>query len=148
LQEFAPVGGRLQRHRAPGGAIVIDDSYNANPDSVRAAIDVLALAPAPRILVLGDMGEVGTQGREFHEEIAAYAATRAIDRVLATGELARHMKGEQIQHFEQLADLLAALDARLTPHTTVLVKGSRFMRMERVVQHLLGTNNNNNKDTH
>jgi UDP-N-acetylmuramoyl-tripeptide--D-alanyl-D-alanine ligase len=148
LQEFAPVGGRLQRHRAAGGAIVIDDSYNANPDSVRAAIDVLALAPAPRILVLGDMGEVGTQGREFHEEVAAYAASRAIDCVLATGELARHMRGERIQHFEQLAELLAALDARLTPHTSVLVKGSRFMRMERVVQHLLGTNNNNNKDTH
>jgi len=148
LQEFAPVGGRLQRHRAAGGAIVIDDSYNANPDSVRSAIDVLALAPAPRILVLGDMGEVGTKGREFHEEVAAYAASRAIDCVLATGELARHMRGERIEHFEQLAELLAALDARLTPHATVLVKGSRFMRMERVVQHLLGTNNNNNKDTH
>ena len=70
---------------------MIDDTYNANPDSVRAAIDVLAQAPAPRILVLGDMGEVGTQGREFHEEIGAYAASRGIDTVLATGELARHM---------------------------------------------------------
>ncbi|MDL2357833.1 MAG: UDP-N-acetylmuramoyl-tripeptide--D-alanyl-D-alanine ligase, partial [Pseudomonadota bacterium] len=91
LAAFAPVNGRLQRKLAENGATIIDDSYNANPDSVRAAIDVLAQAPAPRILVLGDMGEVGTQGRQFHEEIAAYAASRGIERVLVTGELARHM---------------------------------------------------------
>ena len=88
LEAFAPVSGRLQRKRAANGAIIIDDTYNANPDSVRAAIDVLANSTAPRVLVLGDMGEVGTQGREFHEEIAAYAASRGIEQVLVTGELA------------------------------------------------------------
>ena len=140
LESFAPVSGRLQKKLAACGATVIDDSYNANPDSVRAAIDVLATAPAPRILVLGDMGEVGTQGREFHEEIAAYAAGRGIAEVLVTGELARHMTGAGAQHFEQFDDLLEALDTRLggKSDATVLVKGSRFMKMERVVQHLLG----------
>jgi UDP-N-acetylmuramoyl-tripeptide--D-alanyl-D-alanine ligase len=89
LDSFAPVSGRLQKKAAArNGATVIDDSYNANPDSVRAAIDVLAKAAAPRVLVLGDMGEVGTQGREFHEEIGAYAAAKASTRCWTLGELA------------------------------------------------------------
>jgi UDP-N-acetylmuramoyl-tripeptide--D-alanyl-D-alanine ligase len=149
LESFAPVSGRLQRKSAQCGAIVIDDTYNANPDSVRAAIDVLAQSPEPRILVLGDMGEVGTQGREFHEEIAAYAASRGIADVLVTGELARHMAGAGATHYEQFDELLAALDARLGSKSdaTVLVKGSRFMKMERVVQHLLGLQNTS-KEVH
>ncbi|WP_426195713.1 UDP-N-acetylmuramoyl-tripeptide--D-alanyl-D-alanine ligase [Massilia sp. DWR3-1-1] len=143
LQAFAPVSGRLQRKAGVNGISVIDDSYNANPDSVRAAIDVLAQAPAPRILVLGDMGEVGTQGRQFHEEIAACAAAAGIEHVLVTGELTRHMAGAHLQHFEQFDELLAALDTALGSKSdaTVLVKGSRFMKMERVVQHLTGTHN-------
>jgi UDP-N-acetylmuramoyl-tripeptide--D-alanyl-D-alanine ligase len=149
LEAFAPVSGRLQRKQAVGGATVIDDSYNANPDSVRAAIDVLAQAAAPRILVLGDMGEVGTQGPEFHEEIGAYAASRGIETVLVTGALARHMTGAGAQHFEQFDDLLAALDKQLgsKSEATVLVKGSRFMKMERVVQHLVQSQNTG-KDSH
>lgn len=141
LEAFAPVGGRLQRKQAAGGATVIDDTYNANPDSMRAAIDVLAAYPAPRILVVGDMGEVGAQGKEFHEEIGAYARTRGIDTVLATGELARHLAASGAQHYEQFDELLAALDKKLGSNTdaTVLVKGSRFMKMERVVQHLTGS---------
>ena len=141
LEAFAPVGGRLQRKQAASGATVIDDTYNANPDSMRAAIDVLAAYPAPRILVVGDMGEVGAQGKEFHEEIGAYAHTRGIDTVLATGELARHLAASGAQHYEQFDELLAALDKKLGSNTdaTVLVKGSRFMKMERVVQHLTGS---------
>jgi UDP-N-acetylmuramoyl-tripeptide--D-alanyl-D-alanine ligase len=146
LDNFAPVSGRLQKKQAANGAVVIDDTYNANPDSVRAAIDVLANAPAPRVLVLGDMGEVGTQGREFHEEIAAYAAQKGIEQVLVTGELARHMSAHA-RHFEQFDALLAAVDAAVTPDTTVLIKGSRFMKMERVVQHLIGSQQAN-KETH
>ena len=143
LEHFAPVSGRLQRKTGANGVTVIDDSYNANPDSVRAAIDVLAQAAAPRILVLGDMGEVGTQGQQFHEEIAAYAASAGIEHVLVTGELARHMVGTVVKHFEQFDELLAALDTALGSKSdaTVLVKGSRFMKMERVVQHLTGTHN-------
>ncbi len=143
LEAFAPVSGRLQRKQATSGAAIIDDTYNANPDSVRAAIDVLAQYPSPRILVLGDMGEVGTQGPEFHQEIGAYAASRGIDTVLATGELARHMVGSGAQHYEQFDELLAALDQQLGSKSdaTVLVKGSRFMKMERVVQHLTASTN-------
>jgi UDP-N-acetylmuramoyl-tripeptide--D-alanyl-D-alanine ligase len=152
LESFAPVSGRLQRKQAANGATVIDDSYNANPDSVRAAIDVLAQSAAPRILVLGDMGEVGTQGPQFHEEIGAYAASRGIDTVLVTGALARHMTSAGAQHFEQFDDLLAALDKQMRQlgsksDATVLVKGSRFMKMERVVQHLVQSQNTG-KDSH
>ena len=141
LESFSPVGGRLQRKSAANGATVIDDTYNANPDSMRAAIDVLAAYPAPRILVVGDMGEVGAQGKEFHEEIGAYAASRGIETVLATGELARHLAASGARHYEQFDELLAALDQKLGGNTnsTVLVKGSRFMKMERVVQHLTGS---------
>ena len=146
LQAFAPVSGRLQKKRAANGATLIDDSYNANPDSVRAAIDVLALAPAPRFLVLGDMGEVGANGPEFHAEIGAYAVARGIQHVLTTGALARHVGGE---HFDQFEAMLAALDGHLAgaPGATVLIKGSRFMKMERAVQHLIATKNNN-KEVH
>ena len=154
LEAFAPVGGRLQRKRAASGATVIDDTYNANPDSMRAAIDVLATYPSPRILVVGDMGEVGTQGKEFHEEVGAYAQERGIEHVLATGELARHiadaMSAPGARHYEQFDELLAALDQTLGGNTeaTVLVKGSRFMKMERVVQHLTGSTTTGNKDAH
>ncbi|RZT04046.1 UDP-N-acetylmuramoyl-tripeptide--D-alanyl-D-alanine ligase [Duganella sp. CF402] len=139
LDTFAPVSGRLQKKQAANGAVVIDDTYNANPDSVRAAIDVLSKAAAPRVLVLGDMGEVGTQGREFHEEVGAYAQDKGIETVLVTGELAAHMVGATIRHFENFGDLLAAVEAAVSPDATVLIKGSRFMKMERVVQHLIGS---------
>lgn len=146
LEAFAPVGGRLQRKQAVNGATVIDDTYNANPDSMRAAIDVLAACPAPRILVVGDMGEVGAQGQQFHEEIGAYAQSRGIETVLATGELARYLAASGARHYEQFDELLAALDEKLdgnasmtNSQATVLVKGSRFMKMERVVQHLTGS---------
>ncbi len=147
LQAFAPANGRLQKHTAPNGAIIIDDSYNANPDSVRAAIDVLAQAPTPRFLVLGEMGEVGTQGRQFHEEIGAYAMSKGIEHVLTTGELTRHVSGTNVVYFEQFDALLAALDAHLAGNSgaTVLIKGSRFMKMERVVQHLIGSQNKENQ---
>ncbi|NKI72084.1 UDP-N-acetylmuramoyl-tripeptide--D-alanyl-D-alanine ligase [Collimonas pratensis] len=146
LESFAPVSGRLQRKQASlancAGALVIDDTYNANPDSVRAAIDVLAQVAAPRLLVLGEMGEVGNDGRQFHHEIGAYAQQRGITRLFTLGEMAAEASiafGPQAQHFTDIAALLAALDATMTPHTTVLVKGSRFMKMERAVQHLVGT---------
>lgn len=141
LQAFAPVSGRLQRKRAVNGALVIDDTYNANPDSVRAAVDVLAQTAAPRILVLGDMGEVGSDGRKYHEEVGAYARGRGIQHLLTFGELAvfsGNAFGAHAQHFTHRDALHAALDALATPVSTVLVKGSRFMQMERVVHHLLG----------
>jgi UDP-N-acetylmuramoyl-tripeptide--D-alanyl-D-alanine ligase len=136
LSAFRPYTGRLQVKQARDGATVIDDSYNANPDSVRAAIDVLASCPAPRVLVLGDMGEVGSRGPEFHREVGAYARTRGIERLLALGEASVHAVegfGAGAQHFSDVEALVPAISGR-----TVLVKGSRFMRMERVVAALTG----------
>lgn len=140
LSAFTPVAGRLQKKQATNGAIVIDDTYNANPDSVRAAIDVLANAPAPRTLVLGDMGEVGSEGVAFHEEIGEYARARHIDQLLTVGELARHASrafGRPARHFETMETLNEEV-ASVPPGASVLVKGSRFMKMERVVQKLTG----------
>ncbi|WP_175624928.1 MULTISPECIES: UDP-N-acetylmuramoyl-tripeptide--D-alanyl-D-alanine ligase [Oxalobacteraceae] len=141
LQAFAPVSGRLQRKHAANGALVIDDTYNANPDSVRAAIDVLAQMSAPRILVLGDMGEVGNDGQQYHEEIGAYARTKGIQHVLALGDMTRYIVsafGSGAHHYDSVEELNNALAGIFTADATVLVKGSRFMKMERVVQHLLG----------
>jgi UDP-N-acetylmuramyl pentapeptide synthase len=136
LSAFRPYTGRLQVKQAQGGLTVIDDSYNANPDSVRAAIDVLASCPAPTVLVLGDMGEVGPRGPEFHREIGAYARSRGVTRLLALGEASAHAVaafGAGAEHFSDVESLLPAIRGR-----TVLVKGSRFMKMERVVAALTG----------
>jgi UDP-N-acetylmuramoyl-tripeptide--D-alanyl-D-alanine ligase len=142
LAQFEPVKGRsralaLRLAAAPERTLtLIDDTYNANPDSVRAAIDVLAELPGPRLLVLGDMGEVGEQGPAFHAEAGAYAQARGIDQLLCSGELMRHALPAfaRAQHFANVEALLAAVLQQLPGPASVLVKGSRFMRMERVVQ--------------
>ena len=139
LSEFRPLDGRLDTKAATQGAAVIDDTYNANPDSVRAAIAVLARVAGARWLVLGDMGELGDQGVAFHREIGEYARAAGIDRLLTTGELAAHAVasfGPGGEHFQDIETLIAATDAKLRSNgaaVTLLVKGSRFMRMERVV---------------
>jgi len=137
LAAFHPYAGRLQPKRSATGATLIDDSYNANPDSVRAAIDVLASCPGPTALVLGDMGEVGERGPEFHAEVGRYAKQKGIDALLAFGAAARESAlafGEGARHFEDWNDIPSGLKGK----TTILVKGSRFMRMERVVALLSG----------
>jgi UDP-N-acetylmuramoyl-tripeptide--D-alanyl-D-alanine ligase len=136
LGAFRPYTGRLQVKQAASGTTVIDDSYNANPDSVRAAIDVLAGCPGPTALVLGDMGEVGDQGPEFHREIGAYARAHGVSALLALGDATRHAVeafGAGARHFASVEELVASVQGK-----TVLVKGSRFMRMERVVAALTG----------
>ncbi|MBK8063650.1 MAG: UDP-N-acetylmuramoyl-tripeptide--D-alanyl-D-alanine ligase [Betaproteobacteria bacterium] len=141
LTAFRPYAGRLQVKRATGGATVIDDTYNANPDSVRAAIDVLAAAHGATLLVLGDMGEVGDQGPDFHAEVGRYARERGVGALLALGESTAHSVagyGEGARHYASVEDLIDALRRALDPGATVLVKGSRFMRMERVVGALTG----------
>ncbi len=141
LEAFEPVKGRSQLRclSLQGRAVtLVDDSYNANPDSVRAAIDMLAGLPGPRWLVLGDMGEVGAQGQVFHAEVGAYARERGIEHVWTAGDLCTHTAqayGPSARHFSKAADIVAAL---LTPDqapvaASVLVKGSRFMKMEQVV---------------
>ncbi len=139
LAMFSAVSGRGGRVRLSGGAELIDDSYNANPDSVRAAIDLLAATPAPRVLVLGDMGEVGRRGAEFHREVGHYAAECGIERMLATGEQMRDACaafGAAAEHFEQVEALIERARELAVPGATLLIKGSRYMRMERVVQAL------------
>jgi UDP-N-acetylmuramoyl-tripeptide--D-alanyl-D-alanine ligase len=149
LEAFSPVKGRLQVKQAAlgelAGATVIDDTYNANPDSVRAAIDVLAARTAPRVLVLGDMGEVGDDGPAFHREVGAYAKERGIDALYTLGEAARDTSaafGANARHAASVGELVSALaQAGYGSGATILVKGSRFMQMERVVAALLNPHN-------
>jgi UDP-N-acetylmuramoyl-tripeptide--D-alanyl-D-alanine ligase len=140
LAAFRPVAGRSQAMTvdiAGRRATLIDDSYNANPDSVLAAIDMLAALPGPRWLVLGDMGEVGAQGRQFHAEVGAQARAAGIEHVWAVGSLCAQVGAER--HFADVAALLGALASGalgVPDAASVLVKGSRFMKMEQVVRAL------------
>ena len=148
LQQFVPVQGRSQVltwQRDAVNVILIDDSYNANPDSVRAAIDVLAGLPGPHWLVLGDMGEVGSQGVAYHSEVGAYAVQRGIEALWTVGELSRHTADAfpGARHFAQVDEVLAAL-ADAPQCASTLVKGSRFMKTERVVAAMRGSEGQSN----
>jgi UDP-N-acetylmuramoyl-tripeptide--D-alanyl-D-alanine ligase len=137
LGAFRPYIGRLQQKRTTSGATLIDDSYNANPDSVRAAIDVLATCPGPTALVLGDMGEVGDQGPAFHAEVGRYAKQKGIGMLLGLGSASADAVkafGAGAEHFEDIEKLRR----RNIEAKTILIKGSRFMKMERVVSMLTG----------
>jgi UDP-N-acetylmuramoyl-tripeptide--D-alanyl-D-alanine ligase len=145
LAAFEPVKGRSRASeiaRADGRTLtLVDDTYNANPDSVRAAIDVLAALPGPRLLVLGDMGEVGDQAAHFHAEVGAWARERGVETLFALGDESAGSVaafaaagGTDGRHFDAVEPLNAAVLARLGATASVLVKGSRFMRMERVTQ--------------
>ena len=149
LSNYAGTSGRLQRKRSHSGAIFIDDTYNANPDSMRAAIDVLAASPGTRFLVMGDMGEVGAAGPAFHREIGGYARDRGIVRLYALGELAREAVaafGAGAAHFGSVEALVDRLRNDVQSGVTLLVKGSRFMRMERVVAALTGNDDPHARD--
>ena len=155
LESFRPVNGRMQAKTIDANHTLIDDSYNANPDSVRAAIDALKQSGNNAWIVLGDMGEVGDQGPEFHQEVGAYAAEQGISKLFALGEQCQFAiqgfegaKGKSAlssaTHFSNMDSLIAQLRDALhaqalgtNQHLNILVKGSRFMRMERVVQALL-----------
>jgi UDP-N-acetylmuramoyl-tripeptide--D-alanyl-D-alanine ligase len=155
LESFVPVNGRMQSKPLNSSRTLIDDSYNANPDSVRAAIDALGQSGNTSWLVLGDMGEVGDKGPAFHEEVGAYAAEQGIAKLFALGEQCKfavqgfdhsrkNKAASTATHFTTLEQLLEGLNAALADqesnqcqHLDILVKGSRFMRMERVVQALL-----------
>ncbi len=139
LQRFGGVSGRLQRKAGKLGASLIDDTYNANPASMQAAIEVLAQHEGKRVLVLGDMGELGEGGSQLHAEIGAAARHAGVEKLYALGELSRRAVqefGAGAQHFETIEEMLVALEQELDANTTVLVKGSRFMKMERVVKHM------------
>lgn len=150
LNTFKPVQGRsqveilnLNDHRIT----LINDTYNANPDSVRAAIDVLADLPAPSLLILGDMGEVGSEGKAFHHEIGVYARQKGISGLWGTGELVKEAvaafggSDQNGRYFTGTEELAESLLAQAEKYASVLVKGSRFMKMERVVERLQSTLN-------
>ena len=144
LSGFSGAPGRLQRRAGAGGAVIVDDTYNANPDSVRAAIDVLAATAGHTVLVLGDMGEVGATSAQVHDEIGGYAKSKGVDELFALGEMsavAARNFGEGGRHFDSVEALVGGLLPRLDASTVVLVKGSRFMRMERVANALAAVHN-------
>ncbi|OIR06679.1 UDP-N-acetylmuramoyl-tripeptide--D-alanyl-D-alanine ligase [mine drainage metagenome] len=156
LESYAGVKGRLQHQAGLHGALVIDDSYNANPMSMKAAIDVLVARAGNKLLVLGDMGELGEDAAEMHSELGRYAKAAGVDALFTLGELSVEISkafGAGAQHYSEPQALSADLLARMTPDSTVLVKGSRFMAMERIVHEIVSEatvqkERNNLKGTH
>jgi UDP-N-acetylmuramoyl-tripeptide--D-alanyl-D-alanine ligase len=141
LEDFRAVSGRLQLKAGPHGSWIIDDTYNANPSSVRAGIDVLVSSPGAAWLVLADMGELGEQAADSHAEVGSYALARGVRRLFAMGPLSARAVdafGAGAEWFGDVDALVRRLEAELTAGVTLLVKGSRFNRLERVVQALTG----------
>ncbi|MND94546.1 UDP-N-acetylmuramoyl-tripeptide--D-alanyl-D-alanine ligase [compost metagenome] len=135
LENLQPVKGRAVAQLAPSGMRVIDDSYNANPASIRAAIDILAGFSGRTVLVLGDMGELGAWAEASHREVGAYARGK-VSALYAVGPQMVHAVSEfgtGARHFADQAELIAALAAEQSPETTLLIKGSRSAAMENVV---------------
>ncbi|MGZ8257845.1 MAG: UDP-N-acetylmuramoyl-tripeptide--D-alanyl-D-alanine ligase [Methylotenera sp.] len=144
LESYAGVKGRLQHLKALNGALVIDDSYNANPMSMKVAIDVLMAKPGEKLLVLGDMGELGENEAELHAEIGRYAKAAGVDALFTLGTLSRETTnafGAGAKHYQSPPALIADLVAQMKPTSVVLVKGSRFMAMERIANEII-TNKN------
>ena len=140
LTQVIPVSKRLIKSKGLAGANIIDDTYNANPLSVTAALEILSHAKGEKIFVFGDMGELGNEAERFHVEIGKKAKNLGIDRLFAYGklsELTAAAFGENGIHFEDQASLIAALKTKLHANATVLIKGSRSSRMENIVQAII-----------
>lgn len=134
-----PVPGRLNILQGPSGSVLIDDSYNASPSSFRAAIDVLAAYKGTRVLIVGDMGELGEQSETAHAELGEYARSRGIDALWSTGRLSRLASasfGAGGEHFENQQLLIGKAQAMLKDGFVALVKGSRSAAMDQVVEQL------------
>lgn len=143
LATMVPVPGRLQRRKGIRGAIVYDDTYNANPASARVAIDFLSQTTGKKLLVLGDMAELGEQQAALHRDIGDYARDHDIDRLFALGPLSAETVqafGSRGTHFEDQDALIHAIRDELDEGITVLVKGSRCMHMERVISQIMQQN--------
>ncbi|PIE25413.1 MAG: UDP-N-acetylmuramoylalanyl-D-glutamyl-2, 6-diaminopimelate--D-alanyl-D-alanine ligase [Neptuniibacter caesariensis] len=144
LERFSAVAGRMRPLKSARGALVIDDSYNANPGSVKAAIDLLVSLPGESVLVLGDMAELGAEAAKQHEEVGCRAAQKGTDRFWAIGALSRHSvdaynaaTGKQGVHFNNHEALIAALTDIADQGVNILIKGSRSAAMDRVVSGLI-----------
>jgi UDP-N-acetylmuramoyl-tripeptide--D-alanyl-D-alanine ligase len=141
LDSVQPVKGRTVAQLAPSGMRVIDDTYNANPTSVAAATDILTGFPGRKVLVLGDIGELGAWAEQGHRDVGEYAVGK-VDALYAVGPLMAHAVkafGQDARHFETQAELIEALGAEHDKNTTILIKGSRSAAMENVVAALCGT---------
>ncbi|MDV6344986.1 UDP-N-acetylmuramoyl-tripeptide--D-alanyl-D-alanine ligase [Nitrosomonas sp. Is37] len=139
LQAFRGVQGRLQKKLGLHKATLIDDTYNANPESMRAALAVLANEPGKKVLILGDMGELGPNAADFHHQIGVEASHVGIDELLTLGNLSKHAAvgfGRCARHFSSMDALLVEAEKLLDINVSMLVKGSRFMQMERVIRQL------------
>ncbi|OYV81703.1 MAG: UDP-N-acetylmuramoyl-tripeptide--D-alanyl-D-alanine ligase [Acidithiobacillus ferrivorans] len=137
------IPGRLQWRSGPHGSRLLDDTYNANPASLEAALRVLAMQGGQCILVLGDMGELGPEAALYHRQAGTLARQLGIERLYTLGPLAAEAAdafGVDAEAFSELPPLLTALQSRLDGDTVVLIKGSRAAHMERVVQALTGGN--------
>ena len=137
LNQLKPVPGRLNVERLPSGETLIDDTYNANPGSVKAAINALMNIQGQRILVLGDMGELGDDEARMHAEVGRYAADKGVDVLLAVGPLCLNAVrefGDGAEHFEDKQQLAERLQSLISSEAVALFKGSRFMAMEEVVR--------------
>lgn len=149
LESLTPVKGRLAPIEGVGESLVIDDTYNANPDSAKAAVDVLATKKnGKRVLVLGDMGELGETASQLHGDIGQYAKEQGVDKLFCLGQYSKQackQFGKAAQGFDEIDALLATLKQEVEANMTILVKGSRSMRMERVVDAL--KNNNSGSQT-
>lgn len=142
LESFEPVAGRMSARRGWGGALIIDDSYNANPGSVKAAIEVLAAHEGSRILVLGDMAELGEHSAELHREVGERARDRGLEQVVTLGPLSAHTAaafGDGGSNYRSHEAVIEALKSELDGQTRVLIKGSRSAGMDRVVRGLSET---------
>ena len=140
LAEFTGVSGRLARHVGINNAVVIDDTYNANPDSMKVAIDMLVAQTGKNIMVMGDMGELGDVATKLHAEIGAYAKNAGVQAFYTLGDMtleAAKAYGKNSHSFTEVEPLVEALKPVMDAQTTILVKGSRFMKMERVVNSIL-----------
>lgn len=140
LEQATPEQKRLNEHHTAAGAYIIDDTYNANPQSVAAAIDLLAQRPGETILILGDMGELGPHATDYHHQIGLHARQRGIHKLYTYGVLsqaATQAFGDMAQHFADQHQLITTITPQLTSQTTLLIKGSRSMHMEEVVNALV-----------
>jgi UDP-N-acetylmuramoyl-tripeptide--D-alanyl-D-alanine ligase len=146
LEDFAGVPGRLQRRRTAAGGWLIDDTYNANPESMKAAVQVLAAEKGRRVFVMGDMGELGDEGPAMHAEVGAFARAAGIDALIAVGPAsaqAARAFGPQARHYDSIDAAREAAQAEAAAGAVLLVKGSRFMQMERMADALAGGGGSN-----
>jgi UDP-N-acetylmuramoyl-tripeptide--D-alanyl-D-alanine ligase len=140
LESFVGVKGRLTQLQGINRSLVIDDTYNANPDSMRAAIDVLVKQGGTKLMVMGDMGELGEDAPQLHAEIGTYARQKGVDQFYTLGENSKAAAvayGQHAESFNEVSDLVNVLKKNMNQNTVVLVKGSRFMKMERVVNEIV-----------